>query len=528
MMLYLKEKFEKNKFWLIFSLASTYLWGLAAHAYFLFDNSISHDSLKEFHAAIYGNVFKVELGRFLVPFYRTIFRGDATMPWLIGILGLFWLGLAVFLVVRIFCVESKLLVFLIAGVMSTNITVFALIATYVHDFDCYMCSLLCATMAVYLWKVDPRGWIPGIVLIAVAMGIYQTFLFSAVTLAIMVCIFALLDGDSFHTVLIRGAKAIAMCLLGGLLYFIGLNVALRFSHISLLTGTGNSLGNVLDLTPKAIWDLSVGAYQNWFLNLWYTHSPYSGLLVKKIIWILAAMVAVALTYGLASTRVQKWGKLLCLILVFLLPYGMNLIYVLAGGLVHEVMAYSSCFSFLFVLLLVIWFAKDWKRRNFQKKLASNIGSFVQVVCMLLILVLLYGNVQFANGMYLKKDIEHDAYLSLMTRIVGRMEEEPGYVPGETPVFFAGLPEDLNDQIPGFEMQSLATGMWYTDVLVDYERQRFQAYFDYVLCSPITLVDDEQWYAMGKQPDISGMPNYPAEDCIRMIDNVLVVKLGNIK
>ena len=97
MMLCLKEKFEKNKFWLIFSLASTYRWGLAAHSYFLFDSNVSHDSLEEFHAAIFGNVFKVELGRFLTPLYRAIFRGDATMSWLIGILGLFWLGLSVFL-----------------------------------------------------------------------------------------------------------------------------------------------------------------------------------------------------------------------------------------------------------------------------------------------------------------------------------------------------------------------------------------------------------------------------------------------
>lgn len=351
MMLCLKEKFEKNKFWLIFSLASTYLWGLAAHSYFLFDSNVSHDSLKEFHAAIFGNVFKVELGRFLTPLYRAIFRGDATMSWLIGILGLFWLGLSVFLVLRIFCVESKLLAFLIAGVMSTNITVSALIATYVHDFDCYMCSLLCATMAVYLWKSNSRGWIPGIALIAVAMGIYQTFLFSAVTLAMMVCIFALLDGDSFQTVLIRGAKAIAMCLLGGLLYFIGLNVALRFSHISLLTGTGNSLGNVLDLTPKAIWDFSVAAYQNWYEYLWYAHSPYSGLLVKKVTWILAGIIAVALTWGLANKRVHIWEKLLCLVLVFLLPYGMNLIYVLTQGAMHEVMVYSIWMSYLFALFL---------------------------------------------------------------------------------------------------------------------------------------------------------------------------------
>ena len=146
--------------------------------------------------------------------------------------------------------------------------------------------------------------------------------------------------------------------------------------------------------------------------------------------------------------------------------------------------------------------------------------------MVLVFILLYGNVQFANGMHLKKDIEYDAYLSLMTRIVSQMESESDYVPGETSVFFAGLPEDLNDQIPGFEKHSLAIGTWFTDVLVDYEQQRFQAYFDYVLCAPIKLLEDSRWNAMLTNPAVLDMPNYPAQGCIKMMDDVLVVKLGD--
>ena len=146
--------------------------------------------------------------------------------------------------------------------------------------------------------------------------------------------------------------------------------------------------------------------------------------------------------------------------------------------------------------------------------------------MMLVFVLLYGNVQFSNGMYLKKDIEYDAYLSLMSRVVDRMEEEVAYVPGETQVVFVGLPEDLNDQIPGFEMHSLATGMWSTDILFEYTRQRFQAYFDYVLCAPIKLLEDSQWNAMLENQEVLGMPNYPAKGCIKMVDDVLVVKLGD--
>lgn len=98
MMLYLKEKFEKNKFWLIFSLASTYLWGLAAHAYCFFDNNISHDSLAEFCGhltdfnGILGNGLKYATGRFLTPIYKELFRTDIAPHGLPDFWGYYGLG----------------------------------------------------------------------------------------------------------------------------------------------------------------------------------------------------------------------------------------------------------------------------------------------------------------------------------------------------------------------------------------------------------------------------------------------------
>ena len=48
----LQTQWAQNKMQLFFCLVSTYLWGLAAHAYRFFGNYVSHDSLNEFHGAI--------------------------------------------------------------------------------------------------------------------------------------------------------------------------------------------------------------------------------------------------------------------------------------------------------------------------------------------------------------------------------------------------------------------------------------------------------------------------------------------
>ena len=157
----LRQRLERNKTRLLTALAATFIWGLAAHGYAFFDNNISHDSLREFHAEILGNDIKMGTGRVLTHLYRDLLGSDVTLPWFNGVLALLWIGLAVFLAARVFQMESKTAVVLIAGIFATNITVSATAATYIHDLDSYMFAMLCSVGAVWLWNRHSRGWLIG-------------------------------------------------------------------------------------------------------------------------------------------------------------------------------------------------------------------------------------------------------------------------------------------------------------------------------------------------------------------------------
>ena len=80
----LSKKFEANKKWLIFSLIAVFIWGFFAHGYCFANSSFSHDSLNEFNGADGSNLWKVQLGRFVAPLYRVIFRTNLTLPWMVG------------------------------------------------------------------------------------------------------------------------------------------------------------------------------------------------------------------------------------------------------------------------------------------------------------------------------------------------------------------------------------------------------------------------------------------------------------
>lgn len=153
----------------------------------------------------------------MVPLYKAVFRTDLTLPWIAGLLSLVWIGLAVFLVIRMFRVESRNLIFLIAGIFTVNITVSATAATYMHDYDGDMFAMLCAVIAVYFWKNVRWGSVLGAAFVAMALGIYQSYISVTIVLVMFVCILELLDGANFKNILIKGLKAVGMLILGGIL-----------------------------------------------------------------------------------------------------------------------------------------------------------------------------------------------------------------------------------------------------------------------------------------------------------------------
>lgn len=518
----IKEGLEKHKKQLYLSLAATFIWGLFAHGFAFSSNNVTHDSLREFHSEILGNEIKMGSGRVLTPIYRDLFGSDVTLPWFMGLLALLWIGLAVFLIVRLFRVESPALVCLIAGVCATNLAVSSTIATYVHDLDSYMFSMLCAVLCVHIWRSHSWGWILGAFFAAISLGIYQSFFFVAITLVMMVCILDLLQERCFKVVFVGGLKAIGMFLLGGGLYFLIMKVLLAAAGLHLVGGEYNSLDKALSLTPDNLVPQILSAYKDFFARLIESYSAYPSILVKAGTLLLLAGILAAVTAGLCNRKVHIAEKLLCILLVLLLPLGMNMIHVMTVGNNHDLMTYPIWMTYVLALALA---DQIWKQRNTAGKAAWLIAG-QRLACMALVFLLVYGNVRFANGMYMKKALEHEAYTSLMTRVVARMESLEDYMPGETEVVFVDLPDNLNDVMPGFKDYWNVTGMTEPDMIYVGARDRFQAYFDYMMGLPILLAEDDIWNAAPELDAVQEMPVYPARGSMQMIDGVLYVKLGN--
>ena len=147
---------------------------------------------------------------------------------------------------------------------------------------------------------------------------------------------------------------------------------------------------------------------------------------------------------------------------------------------------------------------------------------------LLVLLLLWQNVVLANAAYVKKGLDAEATLSVMTRVVARMEDEERYVPGETAVAFIGAYEH-GDITPGMAELHGIVGMQFNHSIVTdasyYYYNAYLAYFDYVLNCPVQLCSDEEHARLESDARVAEMPAFPHRDCLQWVDEILVVKMG---
>jgi len=506
---------------LLFCLTVTFFWGFLTHAYGFFHSSLSHDGLNAFAATVVEERWKIELGRFFVPLYRALFRNELSLPWVIGCLGLFWTGLAVYLVTAFFDVRSRFLTFLIAGVMSTNITYIAQIANFIYEFDFNALSLLLSVMAAYLWNRD-RGmpaYLAGTLCLVVSVGIYQSYVAVAVTLILWKSVMELFAGREVKDVLMHGLRGFAMLLLALFLYYVAGLVVYRVTGVTQAERT-SVLISFEDIWKNLPWLLIRTPAES---IVTFFHPVYKEV-YKILFFLLSVMLGICALVVIRRKKYESVRTILIVLLVGLTPLAMGFIYLLTNGEhIHELMLYAVWFFYVFLLLFAF-------RLCDEDMLPGRRSEWQSWISCVLVLGLLWQNVILANTAYIKKERDADAALSFMTRAVAMMEREEGYVPGETTVAFVGV-YACGDTTPGMEKLHSIVGLQYGDAIAadssHYYFNPYRAYFDYVLNYPVRLCSDEEHERLKNDERVQEMPFFPNGDCIRWVDDIMVVKMGRV-
>lgn len=498
---------------LVFCLVSVLIWGLIAHGCGFLNCNFSHDSLNAFYATPRENQWKLENGRFIVPVYRALFRGDMALPWLIGLLALLFIGLSLYLIARMLKLHNSLLLVLAGGILTVNLSVTAQTATYIHELDCNYLALLLAVGAAYLWYFY-RGWLPFLgstLLIFLSLGIYQSFFATAATLMILLSLKDLYQGADVPSVFLRGLRGIAALLLAIVGYCLFSVILCRLFHLKQPYETAAQSLSILSNLPSLI----AGTYSDFFRGL---HNPAYPDGFRYVLYAVDILLLAELACALAQKRREPLRLLLMTALLCVMPLAMNITFLLTqGDQVHELTYYAVWMVWLLYLLVTFHPAAAFSNQRWPK-----------VVCVCLVGMILWQNVVFANTAYMKKQVAEKATYSTITRVLDRIEQREDYVYCETPVAFIGTGGGIAYPMEYGNMHKLVGLHLDNSIGVDIPfdfYNAYQAYFRYVLDYPIVLCGEAKWHELKNSDTVARMPAFPHPDCIQTIDGVLVVKMG---
>ena len=406
--------------------AATALCMLLAHGFAWFNLFPSHDgTILVFDA----DVVMLQLGRWVELLYFRFVRGRINAPWLNGAFTIVWTSLAVYLVGKLLQLGKKATIALCA-VFSTAISVTLLYATYYDKTDLYACAMFLAVWGVYaVRRFRCRWW--GVLFcsgcLCLAMGLYQGYIEFAIGL-FLICLLrdCLTEDLAWAEYLRRGVTAVVSLLLGGVLYAVSMKAVLAYKHLELIDSSNGlqqmSRAGVADYLARL-----PGAYKQVFTTLLgYDVWNNRGMRLATAVCLLLGLACLVLALRKKPLR----AAVQVVILLVLLPLGLNVVYLLSERHPTLLMLYPVYLVYALVLLLT-GLEPDTIPRS-AAWLACLLCAFITVQ-----------NVIYANGAYTYRKLVYENTRAQVYTIMAKVEDLPGYVEGETPVVFSGDFTDSN-------------------------------------------------------------------------------------
>ena len=518
-MSYITKYIDKQK--LKTSFIFTYFLGFLAHGFSFLNLQVSHDCLSEFTLSY---SWKIRLGRYFKPIYDIFFGKYISLPWINGLITLFWLSLCAYLIVEIFNIQKRRYIAIVCGILCTNITVTTFNASFLHDVCADMFGIFITILSTYLWKLlfDANGnkqkvllFIGISFLLCLSLGIYQSFITIYISLVIIISILKLTDIKktiSWKIVWKYDFIGAFACLCGGTLYYAGLKLILAVTGFQLIDGNYNSLTNLTSNTEPFTNRLAITFAQffdRFFSARGYVYSDF----VPRITFIMLGMLVLASIVTIVIQLIKKntpWQNIVSAFLfLLLLPFAMNLLRML-NPTVHELMIYAYWFIYVLFLLIIC------------RYLEIKPNKIIENITIILMCCFIWINIQTANALYAKKNMDQQATNSVMTRVVERIELLDGYIPGVTPVTFVGTPSTYLLESNDYSEVDTLFGAGNSSITY---QEVFPNYMSLILKVNMNIIKNNYAYEQNyiSEDDVEKMPVFPAKDGIQMINDTVVVK-----
>lgn len=509
-----------------FAFLTALIVGIITHITFITEMIFSQDGLWNSLTYSIPSAWEFSIGRWGI-FLADKLVNNLAIPNITGIASIFIIAIATVFVVDVLKLKNKITIFLssVAMVVAPTLTT-TMIFSYTSV--AYCTAMLLTVVTVWLIFKEMKTYIQkifeiilAIILFVISLGIYQSYIGVVIGLTVMRLIRDLFDDEiSTKNFFINGMVMVIIVLIGGVVYLGVTEIILNNMGLELSSykGTENiGIKNTLTNLPSSI-KRAYKDFCSYYLNdLIVYNEIYSRDLFYKIMFASVFILEAILMF---TKKIYKKTYKMILIAISnaILPIALNAVLLLTTDTSTYVLTAAQ-------LILMIPFSAmiceiAGKNMNFIFRWAT-------LISMLLIVFTYYlaDNVSY----HCLKQTYNQAYTTVI-RIVDRIEQTEGYTK-EGLVLINGIIETNMD----YRYQRMSplgdytVGMFFKECPVFHGTYSgmegtWMNFFTNYMGMKVQLCAVGDYQNIVQTPEYQEMGIWPAEDSVKLINNIIVVKL----
>ncbi len=509
------ELFQKigNKIrweWKVAFLAA-FVIGLLVHMPVLASDIPNHDGLD----SLYFNQNMITSGRWFL-MIACGFSSFYSLPWVIGLLGLGFLGLSAAALTELLEVRKTWAVVGISGLLVTFPALSSTFA-YVYTLDGYMLALLLAVLSVLFTKKWKRGFVPGAVCLAFSLGIYQSYLSFAMILSVFAIVMLAMEQGELKEKIKGAFHYLYMGILGAALYYGILQLLLKIQGKELATYQGID-GMASGAASGGILQTVIKMYQDFVAFTLKGNVLFNNGISLIALGLLGISVGVTV---LVLTAKRKWWKspwffAIIILGVMVLPLVTNVILVISPEVTyHLLMRYQWVLYLIGFVAFVSRYTEDLSGKMLIVEWVTLVATFAAVF--------FYGvtdNIGYSN---LQK--RYEKTYAYCVRLLDRIEQTEGYYQG-IPIAMIGVVGDQQYPVTDITLPVTAGMIGLNGDVLLYTGENYRLFIQNYLGATLNILPPDVMAEMYDETEYMAMDSFPGEDSVRIIDGIMYIKTEN--
>lgn len=455
--------------------------------------------------------WEISLGRWGIYFFNKL-RFGIVSPFFIGLISFAILGLISILINDILKVKSKVTRIIISMIIAVSPYVYNILL-YTYVADSYFVSMLFSVLSVkFLLEESKKKRALGILCSIGSLSIYQSFISVTISFLFIILILDFIKNRiNFISFIKKICRIIIDIIITLVIYYIITKIILKVLNIDVANYYG--MKDDFKYIIQNIFNGIYGAYNDWiiyyFTNIFVSNSKYFINIIYLLIFIFININIVYIILKNSNEFQNIFIKILSWTIVFfILPILQNSI-----RLIVPTAALSQPMVVAYIIPIIIYVMTIGDILSENKTF-----EVIKIFEIILVLYLIYAYIFIGEATYVSLQKNYNQIYSQLIRVIDRIENIDNYSEEMKIKIIGG--KDFREHIPIYDFSGLNTRMGFFgkvgEVSSNYLKEEFGI--------PNELATDEEMKEIYKTDEYKKMKEFPDKESIKLINNVIVVKL----